>query len=149
LSTKKKCGNCGQAKEVSQFNKRKASADGLQPFCKECDRAISSAHYQQNRERYYQRNEARLKNIRDLIWQIKEESKCVLCGETHPACLVFHHRDAEEKEFAISEATTNRYSLKKIVREIKKCDLICANCHAKIHYKFRKEVGDGGYSSNG
>jgi hypothetical protein len=40
-----------------------------------------------------------------------------------------HHKDPKQKEFVINTRTLINYSWKKILREIKKCELLCANCH--------------------
>lgn len=44
----------------------------------------------------------------------------------------FHHIDKETKEFEISHPTTR--SKEKIIAEIKKCVLLCANCHRIFHF---------------
>ncbi len=53
------------------------------------------------------------------------------CGEARAVCLDFHHRDPDTKKFALSDAETR--SIANIDREIKKCILVCANCHRVIH----------------
>lgn len=58
------------------------------------------------------------------------------CGESHPACLDFHHRDPSEKEGNLSEAIA-RWSMKKLQSEVAKCDIICSNCHRKLHWHER------------
>jgi hypothetical protein len=47
----------------------------------------------------------------------------------------FHHRDREEKSFTISNAVLRGTSIKTILIEIKKCDVLCENCHAKLHWR--------------
>ena len=59
---------------------------------------------------------------------------CMLCPETHPACVSFHHRDPNTKKFEVSVGVTRIYSVKNLLTEIAKCDAICHNCHAKLHY---------------
>jgi hypothetical protein len=60
-------------------------------------------------------------------------NKCQDCGYNEcPDALHFHHLDPSTKEFSISSGNTK--SWEKIVRELEKCILICANCHAKRHY---------------
>jgi len=44
----------------------------------------------------------------------------------------FHHRDESEKKFALSQAYQNK-SWDAILEEVKKCDLICGNCHSLRH----------------
>lgn len=41
----------------------------------------------------------------------------------------FHHRDPSEKEFRLSQVR----SLKRLISEVEKCDLLCRRCHAEIH----------------
>lgn len=51
----KTCTQCKQAKPLSEFHKRKASPDGLQPICKECKRQNDKEYYRNNSERIKQR----------------------------------------------------------------------------------------------
>ena len=99
--------------------------------------------------RKYQRNWARnhkeecnkrSKNQRERkkTWLLnyKKTLKCEKCGETRPICLDFHHTG--EKSFGISTGMFKYgYSLEKIMEEIKKCVVLCSNCHRVEHY------GDG------
>ena len=54
---------------------------------------------------------------------------CVDCGETDPVVLEFDHRRGD-KEIEISRAVNN-WSLPRLCEEITKCDVLCANCHAR------------------
>ena len=59
---------------------------------------------------------------------------CMLCGYSkHPGVLDFHHVDPATKSFAISGGGFSR-SWSAIEQEIKKCILVCANCHREIEY---------------
>jgi len=59
--------------------------------------------------------------------------KCERCGyATCDAALAFHHLEPARKDFSIS-ADGNTRSWETIRREIDKCALLCANCHAEIH----------------
>lgn len=58
--------------------------------------------------------------------------KCEKCG--YNKCLdslCFHHKDPTKKEFTVSMFWLR--SWKKIEEEIKKCQLLCANCHSEVH----------------
>lgn len=70
--------------------------------------------------------------------EYKSHCACKHCGETHPACLQFHHRDPSMKDFSISNAVGWGWSIARIEAEIAKCDVLCGNCHAKIHYAERQ-----------
>lgn len=59
--------------------------------------------------------------------------RCCLCGfNAYQEALEFHHINPEEKEFGITTDTTTK-SLEKQLQELKKCILVCSNCHRGIH----------------
>lgn len=58
--------------------------------------------------------------------------KCSICGyDKCLSALEFHHLNPEEKEFTISQNTNLAWE--QINEEIKKCVLVCSNCHKEIH----------------
>ena len=60
-------------------------------------------------------------------------SACGACGRSAPPVLFeFHHRNASEKAFGISEDGIMR-SWAKVVAELAKCVMLCANCHREVH----------------
>lgn len=79
--------------------------------------------------------------IRSMINGIKEDAGCRDCGEKHPACLQFHHKDPTTKLFRINIAVAQKKPLRLIMEEIQKCEILCANCHAKLHWNERNEAG--------
>ena len=99
-----------------------------------------------NRE-YYQRNRTHLLNKqreknrrfaesrRKWITAYKKTLECVRCGENHPATLTFHHKNSSKKSFEIANAIRFGVSLKRLITEIEKCEVLCANCHAKEHWR--------------
>ena len=68
---------------------------------------------------------------------LKKGGKCEKCGyEKNLAALCFHHKDPKEKEreLGLSSLLVGKKSQEKIKKEIKKCLLLCSNCHMEIHY---------------
>ena len=60
-------------------------------------------------------------------------SKCCLCGyDKCTGALEFHHINPQDKSYAIS-STGNCHKIEDDLNEIKKCLLICANCHREVH----------------
>jgi hypothetical protein len=49
--------------------------------------------------------------------------------------LDFHHRDEDFKEHKICDMVHRGFTLAKILAEIAKCDVLCANCHRRFHYE--------------
>ena len=72
--------------------------------------------------------------LRTRILAIKVERGCSECGERHPAVLQFHHVNPEEKDGRVSHMVATNVSWDLILAEIAKCIVLCANCHAKIHW---------------
>lgn len=61
--------------------------------------------------------------------------KCKKCGyDKCIAALDFHHRNAEDKSFTISSGCTKKWDT--LVKELDKCDLLCANCHREYHDEY-------------
>jgi hypothetical protein len=59
--------------------------------------------------------------------------KCVDCGVIGSTCIYdFHHKDAKTKKQSVSSLLL--YSWKSVLKEAKKCVLICANCHRIRHF---------------
>jgi len=86
------------------------------------------------REREWNRNK-RIK-LRELISEMKS-SGCALCGESHIACLDWHHIDQRTKDIPMSKAMSMglRKAVAFLKEESKKCQILCANCHRKLHYE--------------
>lgn len=79
---------------------------------------------------------AEQRDYRDATDAIKRERGCAVCGEREPCCLEFHHRDPAEKKFTIGENRRGRPhqpSWKRVTDEIAKCEVLCCNCHKKVH----------------
>lgn len=47
-------------------------------------------------------------------------------------CLDFHHIDSSQKSFDIGKQFHIK-AIGTIINEIKKCVVLCANCHRKVH----------------
>ena len=67
-------------------------------------------------------------NIRyATIYKFKKK-KCKDCKHKFPPCCMDFHHVRGRKLFEVGDKIGS-YSLKKLFKEIKKCDVICANCH--------------------
>ena len=68
--------------------------------------------------------------------------KCEKCG--YHKCiqaLEFHHRNPEEKKFALSKISPS-ISLTELAAEVDKCILLCANCHRELHSGYTESPTD-------
>jgi len=72
-------------------------------------------------------------DIRKKEFINKLGGKCSKCGyNKNYAALHFHH--LKDKSFPLDARHIGNSSLKKLELELKKCILLCANCHAEEHY---------------
>ena len=76
--------------------------------------------------------------FRERLKEFYGELACQSCGYNKSiAALECHHRDPNEKDKQISRMTTA--SKQKLFAELKKCDLLCANCHREEHERLRAQ----------
>jgi hypothetical protein len=98
----------------------------------------SREHYLKNKDKQIKANSEYKKKRRQEWYAFKCTLKCTQCGFSHPAALDFHHEDPNEKEGNIHRLIGNG-QFKKAVEEIKKCIVLCANCH-RIHHHDEKSA---------
>ena len=67
------------------------------------------------------------KCIRDFL----EEHNCVDCGEADLVVLEFHHVNPDEKVDDVANLSRDAASLDRLVAEMLKCVVLCANCHRR------------------
>lgn len=126
---KKTCNKCGLEKPVSGFHRATRNAGGYYHTCKSCRKGIDSEYYltSEKKEKIKEYKKRNLEKMREY----KANCGCCLCKkEFEPVALDFHHKD-DNKEFTVA----NRVSIswETLLVEIKKCVVVCANCHRKLH----------------
>lgn len=126
------CYRCGELKPAEEFAWRRKAHSQRDSFCRPCRAAYKQEHYAANRQRYIDKAGARkrelaLQRTRFLI-EFFKVNPCVDCGERDPVILEFDH--LRDKSFAIGTALSGR-NWDSILREIAKCEVVCANCHRR------------------
>jgi len=126
------CIKCKTSKILDDFHKNKSRKNGHTNTCKKCRKLVHETHYNNNKNKYKENKTNRKLNIKKHIKDIKLKSKCKICEyDTCSEALDFHHID--NKTMSISDMVTAGYSLKSIKNEIKKCIILCKNCHTEHH----------------
>lgn len=100
---------------------------------------------QEYQRQWYQRNKTTqkrwvAKRKQELqIWyqELKSLYKCIECKKSHPAIIDFHHRDPTKKDLDLAVAIQHGWSKERVLKEIAKCNPICANCHRILHWNER------------
>lgn len=131
----KKCSKCNRILPFDSFRWKNKSLNKKHSQCKECEKEAERLRYTQDKirkesiiERTYQYKQ----NNIDYINLYKQQG-CCKCGEKRPYVLDFHHTNPEEKDNTIAHMLKSA-SLENLQKEIKKCVLLCANCHREFHF---------------
>ena len=122
----KLCRYCGNSYPESDFGVAKTTATKVyrRQKCRFCYRKT--------------KNILRSKRI-DTVSALKGKQGCVRCKIKDPRVLEFHHLDTSKKEFNIADYYYSQYSSERLEQEIKKCTVICANCHRILHAEERNK----------
>jgi hypothetical protein len=112
------CKYCGETKEETDFEVANTVNDKVyrRRKCKSCKRET------QNKRKSKQR---------EWLREYKKKLSCVRCGFNDWRCLDFHHKGDKDNEVS----NMIGLSKKRILDEISKCEVVCANCHRIIHFE--------------
>jgi hypothetical protein len=138
----KTCSKCKVTKTVGEFNLKNTMTKIYQSYCRECGKRLTRSHYRNNKQQYLDRNVRSYLKRRELVRQMKSRA-CADCGIQYPYYVMdFDHREGETKEYELNRI--ERMTLRAILRETEKCDVVCANCHRVRTYNRRiKETKEG------
>ena len=118
----KVCARCKKRKPVEKFSTEPRKKNGVASYCKAC-----------LKEYLYARRRAQKAKI-DLIKAVP----CLDCGSEFPPEVMEFDHVRGKKSFTISQMYAFYKPWKVVQEELRKCDLVCANCH-RIRTKRRKE----------
>jgi hypothetical protein len=130
---KKICNICNKEKELSEFPKNKRTKDGYSGRCLICNRKVVKEHYYKNKKLYLEKNKRYNERKKEWWLELKSKLKCNRCSENNIVCLDFHHIDPTVKEGNLSHIWKS-WSKQRVLDELKKCEVLCKNCHAKEHW---------------
>ena len=121
------CTKCGRELPLDMFNWRNKAKGTRRADCKECHSGYMKQKYQENKE---------------IIGQMKANQGCAKCGDTRSYVLDYHHIDPSVKTEGIARMVSNHYTSlnEETLNEIKKCVVLCANCHREWHYLKERDV---------
>ena len=148
LPETRRCYDCGLVKPIAEFAFAKKAKGTRQGRCRPCHARYRRGHYVRNRATYIRQEVARIKryreeNRRHLRGYLRAHP-CVDCGESDIVVLEFDHREPAEKSHSVTILATHK-SWIRVLAEIAKCDVRCANCHRRrtaSQFKWRnRETG--------
>lgn len=134
----KVCRICKELKSVKDFHPNKSCKLGVTGTCKPCSSVRVRGWYSANRKvRQEAANNINRTNKAKAVEHFG--NKCHDCGQTYPQCVYqFHHLDPKEKDVNPSKSFSRKSE--KMWAELKKCVMLCANCHMIRHY-YQPNVG--------
>jgi hypothetical protein len=119
------CGRCGADKLATEFHRRRRY--GWQAWCKTCRRAYDRDYHQRTRPIWAE--------VIEWYRCLKTDKPCADCGGIfHYAAMEWDHRPGSDKVAEVSAVVAKTRSKRRVLEEIAKCDLVCANCHAVRTY---------------
>lgn len=133
----KTCRLCKENKPVSEYHPNKQCKQGVVGTCKVCYKIRITKWYSDNRSRRQEVANDRTRSRKALAVKMFGD-KCHDCGNTYPQCVYqFHHLDPSKKDVNPSKSLTRGPT--RMFDELKKCVMLCANCHMIRHYVEGKE----------
>lgn len=128
------CRECNLEKEDTEFALRSMKTGKRHYRCKSCQSSYCKAHYTHNKTKHnsrrYKTKKTKRKAFREFLDEIKSSSPCKDCGVQYiPFVMQFDHVIGVKK-FNISEWSQVDVNKEDLLNEIRKCDLVCSNCHA-------------------
>lgn len=87
-----------------------------------------------NRKDLYEAQKRHRVKVRRQLYSFLFDKACIDCSETDPVVLDFDHIDPKTKFKSVAKMLSGHYSWKRILEEIDKCEIRCANCHRRKTY---------------
>ena len=137
-----RCSTCTLMRPWEDFYPAKHSR-GFEYRCKECEKIRDTKHRPNRRKpqgfiakTHKHNSNTHSRKVRAHIQTLKENSPCLDCGHSYPAEVMDYDHVRGVKLHNISSLAN--HSLARVMAEIVKCDLVCANCHRIRHINRRK-----------
>jgi hypothetical protein len=89
---------------------------------------------------FVRKDKERRQKLREFLQAQKVGKSCSRCGMNDWRALDFHHVDQSSKEGTIGHAISLNWGKVRIIKEIEKCEILCANCHRILHWEMRRRV---------
>lgn len=129
------CSGCSTTRPEDMFSFKNKKLNKRVSRCKICIRAYNKQHYRNNPKTYKEcskrNNLKKLSELRSRLLEYLKDKSCLVCNEDDSIVLQFDHLNPETKNNTISAMIRGKYSWDTILAEIEKCQILCANCHAR------------------
>lgn len=100
---------------------------------RDIQKSFQRDYYLRNKGSYKDSNTRIRKQRKEWFDRIMKGCSCSCCPESSLVALDFHHVDHKTKEDSVSRLFNDKRRLDRIIAEMMKCVVLCANCHRKHH----------------
>jgi hypothetical protein len=98
-----------------------------------CSRQCKNRDTNVRNQNYVAQNARGLRRKIELV--LRCGGRCMECGyDRNLAALTWHHENPAQKSFDLDLRSLSNRSMAMIEVEVRKCRLLCANCHAEAHF---------------
>lgn len=103
-------------------------------------REAQKRYYYKNLKLFKNKNVKRKQMLLDYVNSLKDKP-CTDCRKKYPTYVMdFDHNDRNRKIISIARAIRDMWSKERILEEIEKCELVCANCHRIRTFGIKKQL---------
>ena len=125
----KECGKCLKTKLIEEFNVIRQKEGKRHYWCKQCVKEYDRQRFKDPIIK--ERQKKKMREYKDAVYTkmytYLQNHPCVDCSEDNILTLEFDH--ITQKTYTVG-AMLQRYSWEKMLEEVKKCEVVCANCHS-------------------
>jgi hypothetical protein len=129
----KQCSKCGSVLPLSEYQIRSKDKGTYRNICRQCRRLYNHTYYEKHSEKYKacrRANQPRYRQERrERLMDYLKDKQCVDCGEPDPLVLEFDH--VRGQKFGDIGSMLSGYCWSRVMQELQKCEIRCANCHRR------------------
>lgn len=136
------CCRCKLPKPVAEFAKSQRARGNRKHLCAPCRKTYHRNWYLENRERQLQRmSETRPAYKARIAAQVNrlKDRPCADCGLRYPPFVMDFDHVSGDKRFNVGDIRGGG-AMDRILAEIAKCDVVCANCHRLRTHSRRRSM---------
>lgn len=128
------CKKCNRLLTEDCFTIKNKETGKRFSYCRDCKSKYNKEWLAKNKKRQNrivaERHRKLHNEANEFLWNYKLAHSCVDCGENDPIVLEFDHVRGEKVE-AVGKMARDEKPIEKVLEEIAKCEVVCANCHKR------------------